>query len=297
MFGAYEGSRLVGFMGTFHVTFRYNDLLLKGVSGSFCTTHIDYKRKGIAKALLREATRLGIAEGYDIGCSVPDEGHPMEKALEDVCNELNICFYKPHRFTFLSKPLDKQKLMELADYPLYQKIGLQLLTKRSGVAERNIDELEPERDVTPICKLLNASYKANTLSVNWNENLLSSQLRSRISNAQYRNQNGSEGLINYFTIDLIGCREPHKRHKMTMIDNAHFEKMSFLERHRFVSDFCAIQKSSGCCAITIPTLPTFDLKPFYLNAFMPTGRYHCYFIQDLQNKLNGNVSAGYLFVR
>jgi hypothetical protein len=297
LLGAYKGKKLVGFLGTFAVSFRYNDIELKGVSGSFCTIHVDYKKMGMGKALMREATRLGIREGLDISCSVPDEGHPMEKILEDICKEFNVGYFKPQRFTFLSKPLDKNKMLELATYPLYQQIALHLFSKKSKGLKLKIDESNTEKEIASICNMLNASYKNDTLCVVWDEELLSSQLRCKISNYLYINRDDRKALINYFTIDLLGCREPFKKHKMTMIDNVYFENMSFIEKHRLISDFCADQKRYGSCAITVPTLPDFDLKPFYSNCFIPAGRYHNYFIQDLKNRLHGKVKAGYLFVR
>ena len=297
LFGAYSRGKLVGFLGAFSYKFRYNDMVLRGVSGSFCTTHIDYKRQGIAKALIRESTLKGIKDGYDISCSVPDEGHPIERALENVSNEMNVGFFKLHRFTFLSKPLDKNKLLELAYLPLYQKIAVQLITKKAGAAIRKAYGFEPTKDVKTICQMLNSSYKTNTLAVNWEEDTHATQFRDRISNTLFFNRDGRKGFINYYNIDLIGCRSPVKVHKTTMIDNVQFENMSFFEKHRFVSDFCTHQKEHGSCLINIPTVPVFDLKPFYSNLFFPTGRYHCYFVQDLQHKLEENVKAGYFFVR
>jgi len=297
LFGAYIGVKLVGFLGGFSVTFRYNDMLLKGVSGSFFTIHTEYKKMGIARTLMREATRQGIEAGIDISCSIPDEGHPMERVLETVCDEMKVGCLKPKRFTFLSKPLDRHKLLELGEYPLYQKIGLQLFTKRPGKIKSNTGGFEPENHVEPICLMLNESYRSDTLAVNWDDVLLSSQLRSQVSNTKYANAENRKGLINYFNIDLIGCRSPKKVHKMTMIDNVYFDNMSFVEKHKFVSEFCAEEKIQGSCVITIPTIPGFDLKPFYSNYFFPTGRYHTFFVQDLQNKLGKSISAGYLFVR
>ena len=295
--GAYSGGKLVGFLGGFSLNFRYNDMMLRGVSGSFCTTHIDYKRQGIAKTLIREATLKGIEDGYDIYCSVPDEGHPIERALENVSKETNIGYFKLHRFTFLAKPLDKNMLLELSNLPLYQKIALPFITKRAGTAIRKAYGFEPTNDIKTICQMLNSSYETNTLAVNWKEDMNADQFRDQISNTFYFNQEGRKGFINYYNIDLIGCRPPIKKHKTTMIDNVYFKNMSFFEKHHFVSDFCTHQKKHGSCLINIPTIPVFDLRPFYSNLFFPTGRYHCYFIQDLQHKLEEDVKAGYLFVR
>jgi GNAT superfamily N-acetyltransferase len=297
LLGAYHGGKLVAFVGGLPHQLRYNNKVFNSVANSFLTTHTDYKRKGIAKTLSREALRRGIDKGYEINTFVLDEGHAVEKILENLSHEMNIDFYKLHRFTFLSKPLDKRKLLELADWPLYQKIGLQLFTKKSGAPKQKVYEFDHEDDVTSICRMLNASYNANTLSVNWDEDTISTQLHNGISNTLYLNRGGQRGLINYFTIDFIGCRSTPAVHKMTMIENVRFGNINFLEKHRFVSDFCAIQKEHGSCIINIPTSPVFDLTPFYSNTFLPSGRYHRYCVQVLPRKVGDNVQAGYLFLR
>lgn len=296
LFGAYDGIKLVAFAAGFPYQTRYNDKVFKSAAASFLTTHTDYKRKGIGKSLGKALLR-GVEKGYDIITSVPDEGHVVERVLENLSHELNFGFLKLHRFTFLSKPLDKKKILELTDLPLLHKIGLHLFSKKEGTNRRRTYGFDPDKDVTSICRMLNASYKEDTLAVNWDEDTLSLQLRNRISNTLYVNRDGQKGLINYYTIDLIGCRSTPITHKMTMIDNVRFENMSFLEKHRFVSDFCSSQKKHGSCIINIPTSPAFDLTPFYSNTFLPSGRYHCYCVQDFHHKLGDNVQAGYLFVR
>ena len=297
LFGAYSGSKLVAFVAGVPYKFRYNDQVLRSVSASFFTTHIDYKRKGIGKSLIREALLKAIEKGYDVITIVTDEGHLGQGLTEKLSKEMNLRFLKLKRFTFLSKPLDKNKLMELADLSLFHKIGLQMFTKRGGAVRGEAYGFEPAKDVKVICQMLNKSYRPNTLTVNWEEDTLASQLRGRISDTLFVNRNGRKGLINYYKIDLIGCRSTPKLHKMTMIDNVRFENMSFFEKHRFVSDFCADQKKNGSCVITIPTVPVFDLVPFYSNMFLPNGRYHWYCAHDFNHKLGENVEVGYLFFR
>jgi len=294
--GAYDGIKLVGFVAGFPIQTRYNDQVFKSVAGSFLTTHTDYKRKGIANSLGKAFLRASEKE-YDIMTSVPDEGHAVEKGFEILSKKMNYGFLKLHRFTFMSKPLDRNKILELDDLSLFHKVGLYLLSKNKNTYKRRAYKYNPDKDVSFICRMLNASYKANTLSVNWDEDTLSIQLRNKLSNTMYMNRVDRKGLINYYTIDLIGCRSTPITHKITMVDNVCFDNMSYLEKHRFVSDFCSSQKKHGSCIINIPTLSAFDLTPFYLNRFLPSGRYHSHCVIDLHNKLSGNVHAGYLFVR
>lgn len=297
LFGAYSDGKLVSFAAGFPHKLRYNDQVLRAASTSFFTTHIDYKRKGIGKCLVRKALLKGIEKGYDVNTFVPDEGHVVEGFIEKLSDEMKLRFLKLNRFTFLSKPLDKTKIMELSDLSFFHKIGLQMFTKRGRAIRGKAYGFEPAKDVKVIYQMLNKSYSPNTLTVNWEENTLISQLRSRISNTFFVNQNGRKALINYYTIDLIGCRSTPKMHKMTMIDIVRFENMSFFEKHRFVSDFCANQKENGSCVITLPTIPVFDLVPFYSNMFLPSGRYHWYCAHDFHFKLSESVEVGYLFFR
>ena len=296
LFGAYDGIKLVAFAAGFPYQARYNDKVFKSAAASFLTTHIDYKKRGIGKAI-GKAFLKGAAKEYDIVTSVPDEGHAVERVLENLSHEMNFGFLKLHRFTFLSKPLDKKKISELAELPRLHKIGLHFFSKRKCKIRRGTYGFDPSKDVTTICRMLNDSYKADTLSVKWDADLLSLQLRNKMSNTLYVNRDDQKGFINYYMIDLIGCRSTPSIHKMTMIDNVRFENMSILEKHRFVSEFCTCQKEHGSCIVNIPTSPVFDLAPFYSNTFLPSGRYHCFCVQDFHHKLDDNIQAGYLFVR
>jgi GNAT superfamily N-acetyltransferase len=298
LIGAYSKGKLVAFVGGFPHKLRYNDKILRSASASFLTTHLQYQRQGIGRSLLREAIFKVIEKGYyDVITGLIDEDHASEKFFITLSNELNFRFLKLKRFTFLSKPLDKTKLMELADLPPLHKIGLQLFTKRAGADRGKAYGYEPAKDVKVICQMLNTSCNQTTLTVDWDEDTLAPLLRDRISNTLFVNRDGRKGLINYFTINLIGCRSTPKSHKMTMVDNVRFVNMSFYEKHRFVSVFCADQKKNGSCVITIPTSPVFDLTPFYTNTFLPNGRYHWYCAHDVNRKLGEDVQAGYLFLR
>ena len=298
LIGAYSGGKLVGFIGGFPHKLRYNDKVFRSASASFVTTHLRYQRKGIGRSLIREAVIKVVEKGhYDIITGLLDEGHTSEKFFINLSNELNFRFLKLKRFTFLSKPLDKQKLVELSYFPLLHKVGLQLFTKRARAIRGDVYGYNPANDVKDICQMLNTSYKPNSLTVDWDEGTLGPLLHDKISNTMFVNQDGLKGFINYFTIDLLGCRSTSKSHKMTMVDNVRFVNMSFFEKHRFVSDFCADQKENGSCVITIPTSPAFDMAPFYTNTFFPSGRHHWYCAHDVNRKLGDDVQAGYLFVR
>ncbi len=248
------------------------------------TAHIDFKKRGIAKTLLRKAYRMGMEKGYDICTGVPDEGHPVGRLMEKLSDEMNITLFKLHRFTFLSKLLDNVKMMELANWPLYQKkSGIGLLSKKASKIHPKNYDFDRKKDLNIICEMLNASYKTDTLTVNWDTETLSIQLEGKPSGAMYLNQDDCKALITYYSIDFIGCRSKQVVHKMTVVENVHFENISFFKKHRFVSDFCVDQKKRSAVLISIPTSPIFDLMPFYSNTFLPSGRYHTHFVQCLNS--------------
>ena len=296
LFGAYSNGKLVGFLGSFPHQLHYNDQILKSGTGSFFTTHNDYKRKGVGKALVRAFWKRCRERGFDVGICITDEGHPAGGIVDTVADDLDMGLFKALRFTFLSKPLDENKVAELTYLPFIMKIGLKLCTKKSVAMSQNAYGFEPEKDVSVICEMLNnAPYANDTLRVYWENDILISQLRGRLSDTMFLNHGNRKGIINYYTIDLLGFRSIPKRHKMTVINNVWFENLSFLEKHRFVSDFCADQKKNGSCLISIPTIPAFDLVPFYSNLFIPSGRYHIINVIDFSNKLGKIVKVGFLF--
>jgi hypothetical protein len=103
---------------------------------------------------------------------------------------------------------------------------------------------------------------------------LPDQLASNVSATVFEHQGDKTGLLNYYNIDLISGIDPDYKAKTTMIDFVDFKNYSFVEKHGFIKKFCLKQAEKGSALILLPTMPLFDLKPFYTNFFIPTGRYH-----------------------
>jgi hypothetical protein len=297
LFGAYLNGKLIAFAAGIPHTLRYNDQKFRAASTSFFTTHVDHKGKGIGKELIRIGLLKGIEKGYEMNTFVPDEGHVVENFIKKLSREMNLKFMKLHRFTFLTKPLDQRKLSELVDFPLYQKIALPIITKKETKIDNQKYIYNPEEDLKFIEPMVNRSLPPNTLSVFWTEDILSSNLRSKISDTFFINEGEKKAFINYYNIDMLGSGISTKSHKITMVDYVHLENLSFYQKHQFVSNFCSDQKERGSCAITVPTIPVFDPKPFLSNLFIPNGRYHWFCAHDFNHKLNDPVNVGYLFFR
>ncbi|UCH21443.1 MAG: GNAT family N-acetyltransferase [Deltaproteobacteria bacterium] len=295
--GAYHKGKLVGFVACLPHTLKYNDQTLKAASSSFFTTHIDYKGQGIGRLIITTGLLKGMEKGYDINVFVPDEGHLVEKFIEKLSAEISLRFLKLHRFTFLTKPLNKNRIKDLADLPIYQKIALNIIAPKRTRKSKKSYSFDHKHDVKIISQMLERQYSQNTLSVMWTEELLLFNLKSEISDTFFLNSKDKGALINYYNIDVLGSTALQKSWMMTMIDNVCFENMSFYEKHKFVNDFSYDQKDKGSCLISIPTTPIFDLKPFYSNLYYPSGRYHWFCIHDFNHRLRGPVNIGHLFFR
>ena len=121
---AYSKGKLVSFVAAIPLTLKYNDKILKAAVSSFFTTHVDYQGKGIATSLGKEGLKRGIEKGYDLGYIVTDAGHNAIKLVKSISEDLELKYMRLGKFTFLAKPLDKDKIAQLASLTFHQRIIL-----------------------------------------------------------------------------------------------------------------------------------------------------------------------------
>jgi len=294
---AYSGSKLVSFVAGIPLNLKINDQKLKGGVSSFFTTHVDYQGKGIAKTLAKEGLRRSIEKGYDLGYIVTDIGHKAIDLVKSLSEDIGLTYMRFCKFTFLAKPLDKNKITQLANLPLHQRIILPFITAKPKKNIVGSNQFSLIRDVPAIQQMIHKSSPKDALCVDWSDIDLSCNLQSSMSDTYFFNSENKKAFINYYNINILSAKHSDVVHKQTMIDNVSFENMSLYEKMRFVSDFCSFEQQNGSCAVFIPTLPIIDLKPFYFNLFFPSGRYHYLSGHDLQNRLKEPIKIGYLLIR
>jgi hypothetical protein len=296
-FCAYLDGQLVGFAAGIPVTLKLQDKTIQSVLGSFLTTHANYKGRGIGKALSKEFVNRMLGMQFDLLYSVTDEGHAPDNIFKNLSAQMDVPYRTLYRFTYLSKPLNKQKITELTDLPLYQKIALPLITKKSGRLKNCKYNFEAETGLKAVVDMMNQSTSPQSLSVSWVEDELLFDLNSGFSKVFFLDAGGKRGLILYYHMNLLGCASIEAVHPMTIVDCVRFENMSFFEKYKFISDFCSQEKEMGSCMVAVPTMPGFDLRPFYANLFYASGRYYHLVGCDLKNLLDSSVSVDYLMLR
>ena len=294
---AYDGSKLVSFVAAMPLNLKYRDQKLKGGVISFFTTHVAYQGKGLAKKLGREGLRRGIKKGYDFGYTITDAGHKAINLVKDISDELGLKHLRLCKFTFLAKPLDKDKITQLADLPFHQRIFLPVITSKHRRASVRASQFNLNRDAPVIKQMIYSANPSDSLSIDWTDKELKCNLKSKLSDTYFLNFKNGKAFINYYNIDVLSAKHPDVVHRNTMIDNVCFENLSFYEKRRFVSDFCRFEKQNGSCSVIIPTLPIFDLKPFYFNLFFPSGRYHHIYGHDFKERFKEPIKIGYLLIR
>jgi predicted N-acetyltransferase YhbS len=294
---AYAGSKLVSFGAAMPLNLKFNDQVLRGAVISFLATHVDYQGQGIAKNLMREGLRRGVEKGYDLGYIITDAGHKAINLVKSISEDLKLKYMQFCKFTFLAKPLDKYKIFQLANLPLYQRLFLPIIAAKPKQTCLKACQFDVIGDALVVLQMIRNSCPADTLSIDWSENDLSCHLKSKLSDTYFFNFENKKAFINYFNINVLSAKYADVAHKMTMIDSVYFENMSFFEKRKFVSDFCALEKQNGSCTIFIPTLPIFDLKPFYFNLFFPSGRHHFISGLDLKNRFQNPIDIGNLLIR
>jgi Myristoyl-CoA:protein N-myristoyltransferase, N-terminal domain len=295
---AYSNGKLASFFSAIPLTLKYNDQILKGSLASFLTAHVDFRGKKFGKILIKD---LGfkhlIEEGYDLGYAIVDAGHRSINMIKYISRHYKLKLINFHKFTYLAKPLDKKKVSQLADLPLYQRLSLPIITTKSK--KMNIDsyQFDPDNDTPIIHKMIREASPPDALCVDWTQDELLYNLKSNLSNTFYLNLGDKKAFINYFNINILSAKSSKVAYKSTVIDYVCFNNMAIKEKRKFVRDFCAFEKQNGSCMIVIPTLPLFDLKPFYFNLFFPSGRFHYIVGVDITKKLKEPVKIGYLLVR
>ena len=297
LLAAYSGSKLVSFGATIPLNLRFNDQKLKSALVSFLTTHVEYQGKGIAKTLMTEGLKRGIDKEYDLGYLVSDAGHHAVNLVKNLSKDLGLKFINFYRFTFLAKPLDKDRVSQLANLPFHQRIFLPMVTAKFKKINTESTPFDLENDTATIYQMLRDSCPSDALCVDWSKDELSTNLKSNLSNTFYLKSADKKAFINYYNINMLSGKFSEVAHKNTIVDYVCFDNMSINEKRKFVRDFCSSEKHNGSCSIVIPTLPVFDLKPFYFNLFFPTGRYHSLAGLDVKNKLKEPVKTGYLLIR
>ncbi len=295
--GAYLDDQLVGFAAGIPVTLRLHNNTIQSVLGSFLTTHVDYKGQGIAKALAKEYVRRTLEMQFDLLYSVTDEGHAVDNLFKAVAAPMRVPYRTFYRFTFLSKPLDKQKVTELTDLPFYQKLALPLFTKKAGSINKRKYNLDTENCIGEVVDLMNQSTSSKALSVSWTEDELLYDVTDRFTKIFFLKTGTKRGLILFYRMDLLGCTTFEANYPMTIIDCVRFHNMSFFEKRKFISDFCSQEKEIGSSIVAVPTMPGFDLRPFYANLFYPSGRYHSFVGCDMKNLLDFPLQLDYLVFR
>jgi hypothetical protein len=197
----------------------------------------------------------------------------------------------------LAKPLDKEKVSQLADLPFHQRLFLPIITAKPKKLDIDSYRFDSDNDTPIIHQMVRDACPQDALCVDWSQDDLSYNLKSNLSNTFYLNLEDKRAFINYYNINILSGKYSMVTHKTTIIDYVCFNDISFKEKQKFVRDFCAFEKQNGSCSIVIPTLPIFDLKPFYFNFFYPSGRSHYIIGADIKKKLEEPVKIGYLLIR
>ena len=294
---AYSGNKLVGFVAGIPSNLTYNNRKFKAAVSTYYTTHVDYQKQGIAKKLGIEGLKRGIEKDYDLSYVIIDEGHRAINLVKDISRDLELKFVNYYKFSFLAKPLDKEKVSQLADLPFHQRLFLPIVTAKPHKVDMGSYQFDLEKDTPAIYQMFRDACRPDALGTVWSEAELSYNLESNLSNTFYWHYEDKKAFIIYYNIHVLSGKSIAVAHKNTMIDYACFIGMSFSEKRKFVRDFCSFEKQNGSCSILIPTLPAFDLIPFYSNLFFPSGRSHQIVGYDLNRKLDKPVKIGYFFMR
>jgi len=293
---AYLQGDLVGFAAAIPHELICGSNILRATLSTFFTTRSGFKGKGVGKALARERIRRIKEKGYDINYFAQDEGHSVESLMSRVSADMGESLIDFYRFTFLSKPLDQEKVARIIELSSIEKIALPFISHTSKTKINGTHKLR-EADIKKISESFLYELGENEISVFYHASDIKREYQYPISGVNIHSNGKQIGAILYYHIDLVGNRANANPAKICMIDYFVYQKMSVIEKYNFIKKFCSEQKELGCCLITYPTSPSTELLPFYANLFIPSGRYHTIRGFDFNGNLPAHFKAKRLMFR
>jgi hypothetical protein len=145
---------------------------------------------------------------------------------------------------------------------------------------------------------MNTSHESKGLRPYFSMDDLPVQLDYKnVAHSKYMAAGNRKALLTYYNIDMISGRDADFKSKTTVIDFIDFKNFSFFQKVRFIKDFWREEKRKGSAMILLPTMPLFDLGPFYANLFFPTGRYHNVRAFDFNNCLPEKINIETILFR
>jgi hypothetical protein len=293
----YIGDELVGFSANMPNKLNYDGKIINSVLSTFLSIDPKEKKKGIGKKFLKEKIYRMRKKNYDLNYFIQDEGHAIEKIVRKVASEMGEKIDNYLRFTFLTKPLDSSKIKKIEKLSILEKLILPLITNKSKNYASFKYYNHKETNLTEIYNIVNFSKQKNYLRSFFSKDDLKKQLEYKNVYTIYESNKEDYALLNYYNINLISAFDSEIKVKSTMIDFVDFKNYSFNQKSKFVKKFCDDQKSKGSALILLPTMPLYDLSPFYNNLFFSTGRYHNIRAFDFNNSIKKNINPEVILFR
>ncbi len=276
LIGAYDGSRLVGFCARFPRNLLINGQFVKAALGTFLTTHVEYRRRGIATMVVELSVQRLKEKDYEGYYYILQKGHASTPVYENLPTPRSVIV---PRLRLYVKFLDADALCRSWDVNWLESYFLQTIQviprvrRTSGTIRSYTNE-----DLQACLDLLNGFQRLLPVARLWTAEELAWRLQAFPSIFTYllEDQGQVKGLISFYLTEPSGSRWGKAkarmgtvREKTAFIDNVRLDPLDRSQRLALVSHALRQMKAMGCTSAVIPGLSYFERFPFVRSGFLP----------------------------
>ncbi|MCE9545311.1 MAG: hypothetical protein K8T25_07320, partial [Planctomycetia bacterium] len=207
---AYDGARLVGFIGARPMKLHFRGEVIDGSWGSYFTVDSEYEKQPVALQLNLELRRRHRERGAKLSMGFVYQGFKESRGQDFWLRQPKLV--KPVRqLGFWARPLDFKAVADFSFHKLdaiASRLGGVVLGKPWPPRANSNIRAFTAADAAPCAALLDAKSRQCDLGYVWDAALAARQLQFKdVSRTFVAEQDGRvAGLINYFPLEIVGKR-------------------------------------------------------------------------------------------
>lgn len=275
LLGAYDGSHLIGFCARLPRDMSIGGQTTRAALGTFLTTHVYYRRKGVGKSLVESSVQRLREKGYAGYFYYLQRAHastPLYRnlSLQQMVIVPNVRFY----VKFLSpETLRRAWHLTWVESRFFQ--ALQGIPRGESAAGRV--RSYTREDLQSCLQLLNGFDQVVAVARRWTEEELAWRLEGFPAAFTYllEEQGQVRGLIHFYLTELCGdrwgwakARAGFATEKAAFIDNMHLHGLDRHQRQALLSHALRHMKEAGCSVAVIPNVSYFRIFPLIRSGFL-----------------------------
>ncbi len=275
LLGAYDGSQLVGFCARFPRNIFIDGQPTKAALGTFLTTHLHYRRKGIGKSLVASSIQRLKDKGYAGYFYYLQRAHASTPLYRDLAIQQILIVPKIRFYVKFLNPesLRRAWKMTWVENRFFQALkGIPRVKSAAGHIRSYTKE-----DLYSCLQLLNRFDQSVVVARRWTAEELAWRLEGFPAAFTYllEDQGQVRGLIHFYLMGLCGnrwgwaeARAGFATEKVAFIDNMRLNGLKRNQQQALLSRALQHMKEAGCTVTVIPSVSCSRIFPLVRSGFL-----------------------------